>query len=585
MSQNKIEFNFFDESFLLYLKTSIDFDNIVKLNSQTFLVLKDFKKYIAKFIYGNQLKIDVDSVVNFIDAYNELNVNTPKIVEFKEENNFYFFLVEFIEGVSMKSNEKYDFINLSRVKLLAKSLADFHEPCLMMGEYGLQTIIHGDLNIGNILRSNSRYYFIDNVINLMKFSEKLYQDPALDVAKIILSLRESCFWKPSFENKFILEYINHLSVGVIYDAFFRKVISLIKESEMQLKNPKLLLSHASFQLTSDCNLNCKYCYQHEKSGKSMSFDEFTNAFSKLLGFLNKNVEFVFTGGEPLLNFDLLKEAVNSIKTVKELNPQFKILTNGLLLNSEIISFLKENEFLVAISIDGDKSNVFRICDELKLQLELENSVKLLVSSGCNYYARMTIHPTSAKFLYDDFKYLKSLGVKKFAIEPCLNSGIFWGEHSEDFLSNYRKIVENLALDFNTDSELFFRDLNFFDTKILESTNPAEEFYCANCSDTVFVSAEGGIYFAECGMGAYFKKKKYFIGDLLGGLDYDLINKSRSELIQKFQINDQEIYCGKPCLSCNVVTGEKLGDQEFLDLYKLNQKRYAVARDVYEKIKV
>jgi uncharacterized protein len=118
------------------------------------------------------------------------------------------------------------------------------------------------------------------------------------------------------------------------------------------------ITHMSLLVTLACNLRCVYCYE-DKTGAKM--DEKT-AF-KAVDWLIKNSEnmkiirIVFFGGEPLLNFPLIKSVVAYAKdkTQKEgKKATFAITTNGTLLDDDIISFLEEHKINALLSFDGTK---------------------------------------------------------------------------------------------------------------------------------------------------------------------------------------------------------------------------------------
>jgi uncharacterized protein len=113
-------------------------------------------------------------------------------------------------------------------------------------------------------------------------------------------------------------------------------------------------------LTQECNMRCVYCYGDggHYAGKGMMTEE--TAF-RAVDWLMKNskkaerVNIGFFGGEPLLNFSLMKKIVPYAKeqgTTKGKQVFFSITTNGSLLNEEIITFLKEEKIKIQISFDG-----------------------------------------------------------------------------------------------------------------------------------------------------------------------------------------------------------------------------------------
>ncbi|MCL2052317.1 MAG: Cys-rich peptide radical SAM maturase CcpM [Lachnospiraceae bacterium] len=125
------------------------------------------------------------------------------------------------------------------------------------------------------------------------------------------------------------------------------------------------IAKITLQLTQDCNLRCKYCIysevhslsQRSHSAKSMSWE----TAKKAIDFLREhsvdspNVNIGFYGGEPLLEFPLLKKIIAYSKESflgKEIS--FNMTTNGTVLNDEMIMYLKDENVTLMISLDGPK---------------------------------------------------------------------------------------------------------------------------------------------------------------------------------------------------------------------------------------
>lgn len=117
----------------------------------------------------------------------------------------------------------------------------------------------------------------------------------------------------------------------------------------------------TLEINQKCNLKCKYCYLQEKNGEEMSEEVLCSAIDfgvqNATNHNDKKLDIDFIGGEPLINFELIKKAVAYAK-LKALNHNievsFMITTNGLLLNKEIVDFLISESFNLKISIDGNK---------------------------------------------------------------------------------------------------------------------------------------------------------------------------------------------------------------------------------------
>lgn len=125
------------------------------------------------------------------------------------------------------------------------------------------------------------------------------------------------------------------------------------------------LNMITLQVTQNCNLRCSYCtysdfynnQQRSHSDKRMSLETAIKAIDFLA---NRSIDSAqvnvgFYGGEPLLEFDLIKKAVSYAEDLfphKELS--FSITSNGTLLTPEILSFFREKNILLMISLDGPK---------------------------------------------------------------------------------------------------------------------------------------------------------------------------------------------------------------------------------------
>lgn len=133
------------------------------------------------------------------------------------------------------------------------------------------------------------------------------------------------------------------------------------------------LTQVILEVTTNCNLGCKYCsaagkYAEHKSGKPQNMPVETAL--KAVKFLLDNSEnsetryIGFYGGEPLLRFDLVKAVVDFVNKKGIKNHRFSMTTNGALLNKEIVDFFIQHDFSLLFSLDGprgvhDRYRVFK----------------------------------------------------------------------------------------------------------------------------------------------------------------------------------------------------------------------------------
>lgn len=133
----------------------------------------------------------------------------------------------------------------------------------------------------------------------------------------------------------------------------------ILEHDAEYKLHQLIL-----QVTQQCNLRCEYCaysgiYEGSRthSSRRMTFDTAKRAIDFFLdhSLENSDISIGFYGGEPLLEFDLIRQCVKYVKENCEgKRVRFSMTTNGTLLKGERADFVAENEFSTSISLDGAK---------------------------------------------------------------------------------------------------------------------------------------------------------------------------------------------------------------------------------------
>lgn len=119
------------------------------------------------------------------------------------------------------------------------------------------------------------------------------------------------------------------------------------------------------QVTQQCNLRCEYCAfsgayfaNRQHSSKTMSFEIAKDAIDFFLARTKEQerVHIGFYGGEPLLEFKLIKQCVDYIKKLIEGKSYgFGLTTNGTLLTEQVVDYLIDNNFDISISLDGSKS--------------------------------------------------------------------------------------------------------------------------------------------------------------------------------------------------------------------------------------
>ncbi|MDE5820021.1 MAG: radical SAM protein [Lachnospiraceae bacterium] len=148
-------------------------------------------------------------------------------------------------------------------------------------------------------------------------------------------------------------------------------------------------------VTQDCNLSCKYCYEKAKRKRSLSPEDADAVIAFVLKYQTNRLNQVnFHGGEPLLNWNVIKYIVQQINcsSLKKGQFRFSFTTNGIIITDDVLHFLKENEIRISVSIDGKPQthNKNRIDQSGNGTYPLvEESLRQMEEKGVDYEIRMT----------------------------------------------------------------------------------------------------------------------------------------------------------------------------------------------------
>jgi sulfatase maturation enzyme AslB (radical SAM superfamily) len=192
-------------------------------------------------------------------------------------------------------------------------------------------------------------------------------------------------------------------------------------------------------LSGRCNLACAYCYLDPgRPRTSMRWETLASTLATLLGSGAVRLELEFTGGEPLLEADLIRRAVDFIRRHRsaETRIELSLTTNGTLLDAELLSFLFARGFSLRISCDGVRAaqdlrgpRTFAILDRLFHRLRREYPEEL----GHRVTAAVTVVAATIPYLAESVRYLVGTGVGKIAIGPRLTWDPDWTQGSRDEL--------------------------------------------------------------------------------------------------------------------------------------------------------
>ncbi|MGN0550929.1 MAG: thioether cross-link-forming SCIFF peptide maturase [Acutalibacteraceae bacterium] len=198
------------------------------------------------------------------------------------------------------------------------------------------------------------------------------------------------------------------------------------------KNRSTEIKALCLHIAHTCNLNCEYCFasQGKYHGERalMSFEVGKRAIDFLIENSGSrvNLEVDFFGGEPLMNFDVVKQIVayaRSIEKEKNKNFRFTLTTNGVLIDDDVIEFANRECHNVVLSLDGRRE----IHDNLRKTINGQGSYDVIVPKfqefvkrrgNKGYYVRGTFTHNNTDFTNDIF-HMADLGFTELSMEPVV----------------------------------------------------------------------------------------------------------------------------------------------------------------------
>lgn len=210
----------------------------------------------------------------------------------------------------------------------------------------------------HLMKSHNKYYLYSvNRNEVLQIDSETY-----NYIKIMTSIGKLAFY----------EKYNHNNCDT-----FASIIKLDNSGYLRLERP-LIIEHPAFrycesylegyinsltlQVTQNCNLKCNYCpysgegildRKHNKNNMTYATAKKAIDFFKEKSRYNDSVNISFYGGEPLIEYKLIRKCIEYCNSVLyDKNITYNITSNGTIMNSDILSMLSENNVILTISLDG-----------------------------------------------------------------------------------------------------------------------------------------------------------------------------------------------------------------------------------------
>ncbi|MBQ4650636.1 MAG: thioether cross-link-forming SCIFF peptide maturase [Firmicutes bacterium] len=278
-----------------------------------------------------------------------------------------------------------------------------------------------------------------------------------------------------------------------------------------------------------CNLNCAYCFasqgKYHGDRALMSLETGKQALDFLIANSGDryNLEVDFFGGEPLMNWDVVKEMVayaRSIEKQHNKNFRFTLTTNGMLIDDDVIEFANKEMSNVVLSLDGRKE----IHDRYRVDYQGKGSWEQIVPKfqklvesrgGKNYYMRGTFTHANPDFL-EDIRQMLDLGFTELSMEPVVCAAGDPSELTEEDLPIVLQQYEELAqLMLRCDEE--GRPFTFYHYMIDLTGGPCIYKRISGCgsgTEYMAVTPSGELYPCHQFVG----EEKFRLGDIWNGVD-------------------------------------------------------------------
>ncbi len=335
-----------------------------------------------------------------------------------------------------------------------------------------------------------------------------------------------------------------------------------KFADMMVNSPlKAMCLHVSH----DCNLRCKYCFAEQGvyGGKAEVMSE--EVAKAAIDFLiarsgsRRNLELDFFGGEPLMNFDVVKKTVEYARSLeKEHNKNFRftMTTNGVLLNEEISEYLNREMHNVVLSLDGRKE----VNDRMRPNVGGHGSYDRIVPkyqqfvqmrADKDYYVRGTFTKENLDFS-EDVLHMASLGFDQISVEPVVSDPYLPFSIQEEDLPRVFEEYDRLAaliLQKKREGHCF----NFFHFMIDLEQGPCAIKRLRGCgcgNEYAAVDPQGGVYPCHQFVG----KPEWKMGDVLKN-EYNTDMKSTFARANVYAKDDcrtcwAKFYCSGGCNANN-----------------------------------
>ncbi len=354
---------------------------------------------------------------------------------------------------------------------------------------------------------------------------------------------------PQYPEKEILEACEEIRALKEAGQLFTE--DVYRDAIIDFKQRKTVVKALCLHIAHDCNLACKYCFAEEGEYHGdrslMSYEVGKKALDFLIANSGNrvNLEVDFFGGEPLMNFQVVKDLVAYGRSQeKEHNKKFRftLTTNGMLLTDEIMEFANKEMANVVLSVDGRKE----VHDFMRPTRNGKGSYDLIIDkfikmaelrNQTNYYVRGTFTHYNLDFS-KDVLHLADLGFKQISAEPVVAPDTQPYAIKEEDLPRLFEEYDLLAREM-VEREKAGKGFNFFHFMIDLTGGPCLYKRLSGCgsgTEYLAVSPWGDLYPCHQFVGM----EEFKLGNVDTGIE-------KQELVDEFKLCN--VYAKDKCKNC------------------------------------
>ncbi len=307
-------------------------------------------------------------------------------------------------------------------------------------------------------------------------------------------------------------------------------------------------------ITRHCNLRCLYCYV----GKDQSVMSLDVAF-RIIDFAydrtpaGESIDFAFFGGEPLIEFDRLRQISSLIENHPDYDPervQLTLVSNGTFLNKDIVKFIRDKNVAFGISCDGPPEvhdRYRRYPNGKGTSRKVEKNLKKSISAFDNIMVNAVYCPDTVEYLPETIDYFSLLGLRQIYLSPDY-SATWTPEQCERLPEIYGK-VGKLYQDYYRNDDPHF--ISLIDSKIAVMLRGGyqKQEQCSMGKGELAFTPEGDIYPCErlVGSGDEDDAREHRIGHVDEGIDG---NRMECHRIDNGN-SEKVIKLADPCDTCSL----------------------------------